>query len=313
MNTLTQTLRRRQAVVEYAKKHGVTASSRRYDVSRPTIYSWMKRYDGSLESLENYSRRPKHHPNEHTPDELELISNMRRRCPNDGIVYLWVKLCKRGYTRTISGLYKALRRLGDKRIKLPNPKKAETAKPYEQMLYPGQRVQIDVKFVPKVCLTDSARIDGGFYQYTFIDEYSRFRILEAFKEHSTYSSSIFIRNCVKKFPYAIECVQTDNGFEFTNRLNSKGTQTLTLFEKTMDSLCIRHKLIKPMTPRHNGKVERSHRKDNEYFYAKHSFYSFEDLQSQLAAWNRQYNNFPMRPLNWRTPKEVLYGFPECKV
>ena len=294
-------------------KHGVSASSQRYEVSRPTIYSWMKRYDGTLKSLQNLSRRPKHHPNEHTEAELYLIKNMRRRCPNDGIVYLWVKLRRRGYSRTISGLYKALRRMGDKRVKLPNPKRKDICKPYEKMSYPGQRVQIDVKFVPRACLTTEALTDGGFYQYTFIDEYSRFRILEAFQEHSTHSSAEFIRHCAEKFPYIIECVQTDNGSEFTNRLNSKGCRSKTLFETTLDQLGIRHKLIKPMTPRHNGKVERSHRKDNEYFYAKHSFYSFEDLQKQLTVWSIQYNNFPMRPLGWLSPRTILYSFPDCKV
>lgn len=313
MNTLTQTLRRRQAIVEYAKKHGVTASSRRYNVSRPTIYSWIKRYDGELQSLKNYSRKPKHHPNEHTEEELKLIRNMCRRCPHDGIVVLWVKLQKRGYTRSLSGLYKALRRLGDKRVKLPNPKNSEKPKPYEQMTYPGQRVQIDVKFVPKSCITKEGLIDGGFFQYTFIDEYSRFRILEGFKEHSTFSSAEFIRHCVQKFPYAIECVQTDNGAEFTNKLNSKKTSQKTLFENTLDELCIRHKLIKVMTPRHNGKVERSHRKDNEYFYASHSFYSFEDFVKQLSVWQRKYNDFPMRPLGWKSPRDVLFSFPDCKV
>ncbi|MBR0144899.1 MAG: integrase core domain-containing protein, partial [Clostridia bacterium] len=61
--------------------------------------------------------------------------------------------------------------------------------------------------------------------------------------------------------------------------------------------------------RHNGKVERSHRKDNEYFYASHKFYSFEDYRKQLAVWQYKYNDFPMRPLNWRSPKQVLYSFP----
>ena len=84
---------------------------------------------------------------------------------------------------------------------------------------------------------------------------------------------------VKKFPYLIECVQTDNGTEFTNRLLPKGTDRLTLFEQTLQKMGIRHKMIRPYTPRHNGKVERSHRKDNEEFYALHSFYSFEDFKS----------------------------------
>lgn len=65
-------------------------------------------------------------------------------------------------------------------IKLPNPK--YTPKPYEQVQYPGQRVQIDVKFVPKVCIVEQQE-PTQWYQYTFLDEYSRFRYIEAFQEH----------------------------------------------------------------------------------------------------------------------------------
>ena len=176
------------------------------------------------------------------------------------------------------------------------------------MQYPGQRVQIDVKYVPAICLAGEAA-GQKFYQYTFIDEYSRFRYLEAFEEHSTYSSTQFLLHVIEKFPYAIECIQTDNGFEFTNRLSNSKRKPLTLFEKTLIQLNIRHKLIKPYTPKHNGKVERSHRKDNEEFYAIHKFYSFDDFKKQLAGRQRQYNNFPMRPLNRLSPKQVLFAFP----
>ena len=145
-----------------------------------------------------------------------------------------------------------------------------------------------------------------WYQYTFLDEYSRFRYLEAFEEHSTYTSAVFLRHVVEKFPYAIECVQTDNGTEFTKRLLPKGNDTPTLFENTLKELGIRHKLIRPYTPRHNGKVERSHRKDNERFYATHTFYSFQDFSCQLQIYNRKdYNQFPMRSLGWKSPLTVL--------
>ncbi len=71
---------------------------------------------------------------------------------------------------------------------------------------------------------------------------------------------------------------------------------------------IQHKLIRPFTLRHNGKAERSHRKDNEYFYATHKFYSFDDFKKQLALHNRKYNNFPMRPLNWPSPADYINSF-----
>ena len=296
----------KQVVIEYSYKYGVTKAAIRYKTSRQNIYRWRKKYDGTVRSLADGSHRPHSHPNQHTEAELKLIRNMRRRKPNDGLVVLWVKLRQRGYTRSISGLYKILRKIDGKPIKLPNPKKVSNT--YEQMHYPGQRGQIDVKFVPKCCLVGEAA-EEAYFQYTFIDEYSRFRILKAYKEHSTYSSTQFLLHVIEKFPYAIECIQTDNGFEFTNRLSNSKNPKPTLFEDTLAKLGIRHKLIRPYTPKHNGKVERSHRKDNEYFYASHKFFSFDDFSIQLAVWNRHYNNFPMRPLNWNSPKHFLLSFP----
>ena len=305
MKSITQDLLFKQAVITYSYKYGVTKAAIRYKTSRQNIYRWRKRYDGTLQSLADRSHRPHRHPNQHTPEELKLIGDMRRRNPNAGLVVFWVKLRQRGYGRSISGLYRVLRRTNQGAVKLPNPK--YIPKPYEQMQYPGQRVQIDVKYVPAACLVGAAK-EQRFYQYTFIDEYSRFRYLEAFQENSTYSSTQFLLHVVERFPFAIECVQTDNGFEFTNRLNSNGTKKPTLFERTLSQLGIRHKLIRPFTPRHNGKVERSHRKDNEEFFASHRFYSFEDFQKQLAVRQRQYNSFPMRPLNWHSPKSLLFSF-----
>jgi transposase InsO family protein len=230
---------------------------------------------------------------------------MRRRNPNAGLVVFWVKLRQRGYTRSITGLYRVLIKMGLKQEKLPNPK--YIPKPYEQMQYPGQRVQIDVKFVPNSCIVSDAKGEK-FYQYTAIDEYSRFRYLEAFNEHSTYSSTVFLENLIKAFPFPIECVQTDNGMEFTKRLAQSENPTPTLFESRLKQHGIKHKLIKPYTPRHNGKVERSHRKDNEYFYASHKFFSFDDFKKQLAVHSRKYNNFPMRPLNWHSPADYVNAF-----
>ena len=297
MNTITQTMRFRQALVEYSLKHGVTKASIRYKTNRQYVYRWRKRYDGTIHSLADKSHRPHSHPNQHTPDELKLISDMRRRNPHAGLVVFWVKLRQRGYSRSITGLYRILRKQGQMAVKPKNPK--YIPKPYEQMLFPGQRVQIDVKFVPAACVVGSAE-GQKFYQYTAIDEYSRYRYIEAFDEHSTYSSTVFLEHMLKAFKFPVHCVQTDNGLEFTNRLASSHHKP-TMFEKALAKHNITHKLIRPFTPRHNGKVERSHRKDNEYFYATHTFYSFDDFAKQLKVHNYKYNRFPMRPLHWKAP------------
>ncbi len=307
MNTVTQITHRRQAIIEYSLKKGVTKAARRYNVSRQFIYRWQKRYDGTLESLKDRSHRPHSHPNQHTQEEIKLIKDMRKRNMHTGLVVFWVKLRQKGYTRSVTSLWRMLKKLDLAPIKPPNPK--YIPKPYEKMYYPGQRVQIDVKFVPDVCIVGEAKAEGKkFYQYTAIDEYSRFRYLEAFEEHSSYSSAVFLEHMLQAFKFPVECVQTDNGMEFTKRLGNSEKPTLTLFEASLKQRKIRHKLIKPYTPRHNGKVERSHRKDNEYFYAVHTFYSFEDFKKQLAVHSRKYNNFPMRPLNWKTPAEYVKAF-----
>ena len=277
----------------------------RYKVKRQYVYRWQKRYDGTLQSLADKSHRPHRHPNQHTPEELKLIADMRKRNANAGLVVFWVKLRKRGYSRSITGLYRVLRRQGQMAVKPPNPK--YIPKPYEKMLYPGQRVQIDVKVVPSACIVGESQGEK-FYQYTAIDEYSRFRYLEAFKEQSSYSSAVFVEHLLKKFPFKIECIQTDNGQKFTKTLGSAKNPKPTMFENKLKQHDIHHKLIRPYTPRHNGKVERSHRKDNEYFYATHKFYSFDDFVKQLKVYNYNYNKFPMRPLNWKSPADYIRAF-----
>lgn len=303
MASITQDMRFRLSLIKYAETYGVTKAAIKYKTNRQYIYRWKTRYNGSIESLRDRSRRPHHHPNQHTPDEIKLISDMRRRNPHSGLVVFWVKLRQRGYSRSISGLYRFLRKHGIMAVKLPNPK--YVPKPYQQMDDPGQRIQIDVKFVPSACLKNSEVLGKKFFQYTAIDEYSRWRFVEAFEEHSTYSSAMFLEHLVKAFPLPIECVQTDNGSEFTNRFTTHREKP-TLFQVHLEKHGIQHKLIRPFTPRHNGKVERSHRKDNERFYATHTFYSFEDFAEQLKVYNRRdYNAFPMRPLKWKSPKQVL--------
>ena len=305
MKTITQTMRFRQALIEYSLKNGVTKAAIRYKVNRQYVYRWRKRYDGTLQSLADKSHRPHHHPNQHTPEELKLIADMRKRNANAGLVVFWVKLRKRGYSRSITGLYRVLRRQGQMAVKPPNPK--YIPKPYEKMLYPGQRVQIDVKVVPSACIVGESQGEK-FYQFTAIDEYSRFRYLEAFKEQSSYSSAVFVEHLLKKFPFKIECIQTDNGQEFTKALGNAKNPKPTMFENKLKQHGIHHKLIRPYTPRHNGKVERSHRKDNEYFYATHKFYSFDDFVKQLKVYNYNYNKFPMRPLNWKSPADYIRAF-----
>ncbi len=149
----------------------------------------MKRYGDTPQSLEDRSHLPHSHPNQHRQEEIRLIDNMRRRNPNASLVVFWVKLRQRGYSSSISGLYRFLKKRKQMTVELPNPK--YTPKPYRKADYPGQKVRIEVKYVPSFCLVGSAVEDAiesvsYYYQHTFIDEFSRFHYLDAFKEHNTH-------------------------------------------------------------------------------------------------------------------------------
>jgi len=198
-----------------------------------------------------------------------------------------------------------------RRLGMFPPKKATPKyipKPYEQMTYPGERIQMDVKVVPTSCRVGEC---PKLYQYTAIDEFSRVRYLGAYEEQSTYSSTDFLLRMVRFFKrkgIVVECVQTDNGFEFTNRFANTKREHKSLFEVTAVSQGVRHKLIRPYTPRHNGKVERSHREDQKRFYNDHTFYSLADFDEQLAAHQNRTNNIPMRPLHWFSPLEFLVQY-----
>ena len=300
---ITQQMRYRESLIKYAKKHGVSKAARVYNTNRQYIYRWLKRYDGSTRSLANDSKRPKSHPKQHTQDEIKLIKNMFAKNKNTGLVVLWVKLKQHGYNRTVSSLYHQLKKLNLKFV-TPKKKRKKKTKPYLQMTFPGERVQIDVKTVPSKCIVGQFNL----YQYTAIDEFSRFRYLKIYGEKSTYTSYKFLLEVIKRFPFKIYTIRTDNGSEFTKRLISNDPNDITMFELGLKRNGIHHDLIKPYTPKHNGKVERSHRKDNERFYNCHRFYSLEDANKQLQVYLREYNNFPMQPLNWKSPNELLRDY-----
>ena len=269
--SITQDMAYRQSLMKYAEKYGVSRASRKYNKSRSYIYFWKTRWDGTIESLVCQSRRPHHHPNQHT-EEVPAATPPSQPA-------------HRGGTEADPGYA------------------PEKSPPWH-----GGVVAPPTKVVPRRCI---ANPELRLFQYTAIDEFTRLRFLAAYPEQSTYSSADFLKKLVMWYArrgIRVECVQTDNGIEFTNRFFTGKQDRPTLFEATATQLGIRHKLIRPYTPRHNGKVERSHREDQKRFYSSHSFFSLDDFAKQLAVHNRRSNNFPMRPLKWLSPSEFAVQY-----
>ena len=117
-------------------------------------------------------------------------------------------------------------------------KKAYKTKPYEQMTYPGQWILVDVKVVPRRCITDP---ELRLFLYTVIDEFTHLRFLTAYPEQRTYASDDFLKRLYKWYAHRsirVKCVQTANGFEFTNRFSNNNRDLPTLFEATAAKLSI---------------------------------------------------------------------------
>jgi len=91
---ITQSMKYRESLVKYAKSKGVSQASRKYNISRGFICFWLKRYDGSIESLASLSRRPHYHPNEHRPEEIKLIRNYWNKNKELELMEFWFKVRK---------------------------------------------------------------------------------------------------------------------------------------------------------------------------------------------------------------------------
>ena len=111
-NSITQKLKYKQSVIKFSYKYGVTKASIKFKENRRTIYRWRERYDGTLESLKDKSRRPHTHPNAHTEEEIKMIKNYKANNKETGLVVLWIKLRNAGYRRSVTSLYRVMIKLG---------------------------------------------------------------------------------------------------------------------------------------------------------------------------------------------------------
>jgi len=299
---ITEEMRFRQRVVEYAIKYNNNAkAARRYHTSRQQVQRWREKYDGRVQSLANKSTRPHYHPNEHTQDELDLIRHKHRYHRHEGYAQIYRKLKDVGYSRTYDSMCRQIRKM---KLNITKKRRSYPKSKYikKTATYPGERVQIDVKYVPNECIGFASH-HSRYYQITAIDEYSRKRYLELVNELSTYSTSEFLKRLELKLGFKVKLVQTDNGIEFVNDLDR--TNKKTRFEIYLEKLDIKHKRTRPYSPWQNGIVERSHRIDNEFFYNKKRFKSYKQMLKAFNRYGKRYNNIARKVLDFKTPNEVV--------
>ena len=270
--------------------------------SERTLKYWLAAYrrDGK-EGLRDKSRRPKSQPRETSIRIKERIIELRKEtglCAQK----LNYKLRKEGIEindRTIGKILKQeglvrkyrTRKLKCKYVKVP--------------LSPGELIEIDIKYVPK-------RLKNKrYYQFTAIDLESRWRYLKVYDNMGNGQAIDFLRQLLREAPFRVRAIKTDNGSCFTNRytgyLKSSNPHNPRLhpFDLACQKQNIIHYLIDPGKPAQNGKVERSHRTDQEMFYDKVNFKTVLGLKRSIKKWNEEYNNLEHCALDGLTPNEAL--------
>lgn len=254
-----------------------------------------------MAGLENKSTRPKSHLKETPIRVKEGIIELRKETKQCAKKLKWYleEIGINIYYQTIQKIIKKegltrkyrVRKIQYKYIKV--------------LLKPGELIEIDIKYVP-------GRINGlRYYQFTAIDCASRWRYLKIYDDRSNLSALRFLKQVIKKAPFSIRAIKTDNDIVFTNRYIGylKSADPINPRLHALDVLCaklgIEHYLIDPGKPAQNGRVERSHRSDQESFYDTIKFKSKEELQYKLRLWNMYYNDLEHCSLNGKTPNEFL--------
>jgi len=270
--------------------------------SERTIKYWLARYiEAGLAGLNNKSTRPKSQPNE-TPIRIkERVIELRKEnklCAQK----LWYKLKKENIdinVRTIGKIIKSEKLVRKYRIRKLQYKYIKPT------LLPGDLIEIDIKYVP-------GRIRGKrYYQYTAIDCASRWRYLKIYDNMANSYAIAFLEEIIKIAPFEIRAIKTDNGACFTNRYNGylKSADPINPRIHSLDEKCatlgIPHFLIDPGKPAQNGRVERSHRTDQEMFYDRNKFETVLGLKKKIRIWNNYYNNLEHCALDGLSPNEAL--------
>jgi len=270
--------------------------------SQRSLERWLAAYRREGEAgLEPRSTRPKTNPKE-TPIRIkERIIELRKDKNICALKLKW-QLEKEGiviHKNTIQKIIKKenlvrkyrIRKLKYKYIKAP--------------LRKGELVEIDIKYVPDLVANKQ------YYQFTAIDCASRWRYLKIYDDYSNGSSMDFLKEVLAVADFRVRAIKTDNGSNFTNRYTGyqKSINPLNPRLHPLDLLCqklnIIHYLIDPGKPSQNGKVERSHRTDQEMFYDRNKFKTLKELKTKIKSWNAEYNNLEHCGLNGKTPNEML--------
>ena len=295
---------RRRVLQQAADAGNVARVCRRFGISRKWFYKWKRRHiDHGDAGLCDRPRTPQRSPRATTRDVVSKILYLRQHYhfgPARIASYL-----HRFHQITIAGssVHRILTRHGMNRLPA-NQKHQPHGKRWQryEKAQPGHRLQLDVKFLERIPGTRRR-----LYQFTAIDDCTRIRVLKVYDACNQRTAILFIDEVLRRLPFRVLVVQTDNGAEFQSQ-----------FHWHLETQDVRHVYIRPRTPRLNGKVERSHRVDEQEFYQLLDKNGISDdihlFNEKLREWEDYYNyHRPHGALDGQTPYERLLAKTRAEV
>jgi transposase InsO family protein len=271
-------VRRRWAwIAAYQELGDAGAVCRRFGISRPTLRKWLQRYgaDGDA-GLTERSRRPRQSPARKVGEsEAELIVRLRRE-RRLGVKRLRIELDRlHGLRLAVSTLHKVLARHG--LSALPRKRRVRHVPKRYSRPVPGERVQLD-----------SCKIRPGLWQFTAIDDCSRYLVAGLAPRRSAAAALTFLDQMFEEMPFAVQRVQTDRGTEFFAEA----------VQRRLMAWSVKFRPIPPRSPHLNGRIERAQRTVLEEFWATVDSRA-PDIADQLSQWVHHYN--------WHRQHEGLGG------
>ena len=268
---------RLEFVVEaLAGEKSMSRLCREYEISRPTGYKWLRRYQAG-EPLRDQSHASRRHPNRTPPEVEALLVAARNRHPTWGGRKLVRYLEDQGYSGlpAASTATEILRRHG-----LISPEESEKHTPYRrfQMERPNQLWQMDFK--GHFALTDGTRC----HPLTISDDHSRRLLcLDAYDNERWPSVQgsllrVFQENGLP------EAILSDNGPPWGDNANG-----YTPYEVWMMQLGILPIHGRPLHPQTQGKEERFHRTLKEDVLKRRALADLLQAQTVFDAYRAEFN------------------------
>jgi transposase len=286
-------LQKKLVILKFAKEFRfITKTLKDFKIPKSTFYTWKKAFDkdGEIGLLRKHPIAY-NHPNKIKEEIVEKVLALRKEYQLGSWRIKWYLERYHDVNISESSVTRILRRYGVERLQKKAARRSLHSKRYSKNV-PGHHVQVDVK-VLILKGVDEKSIKR--FQYTAIDDSTRIRALQIYRQQNQVNAIEFINYVVKKFPFRIKSIRTDRGHEFQAK-----------FHWHVEDLGMEHHYIKARTPQLNGKVERSHLTDEREFYQLLTYKDDVDLTKKLNQWENFYNfERPHSAHKGKTPYEIL--------